>query len=125
LQRTNWNLAATLPPGCAACAASFDVIFAFYASEFPQHRGALLSFEQDTVLPAFYGINGSAFTTGLTELEAQQFDTTSSLRYFARAASGHELWFKPQDKTNTTTVQQFVTQMVTDDLNWVSQKETN
>lgn len=125
LQRTNWNLAATLPAACSGCAASFDAIFAFYASEFPGNRGALLSFEQDTVLPLFYGISTSAFTAGLTTVETQQFDSSASLRYFNIAASGHVLWFSPGLAPGSTTLQQFVTQMVTDDPNWVSQKESN
>jgi len=124
-QRAAWNLAATLPPGCAQCASSFDGIFSFYAAEYPGSRGALLAYEQDSVLPAFYQITLAKFTQGLTELEAQQFDPTTTLRYFARAAINHVLWFKPQDTTNTTTVQQFVTQMVTEDLNCVSQKESD
>jgi len=119
-QRVNWNLAATLPPGCTACATSFDVIFAFYASEFPSNRGALLSYTQDNVLPFFYSISTSKFTQGLGELEAQQFAPTTTLKYFNEAGSGHELWFTPALTTNNVTVQQFVTQMVTDDLNWTS-----
>jgi hypothetical protein len=118
--RTQWNLAATLPPGCSACATSFDVIFAFYASEFPASRGALLSYTQDGVLPFFYGISTSKFTQGLGELEAQQLAPTTTLKYFNKAGSGHELWFAPSLTTNSVTVQQFVTQMVTDDLNWTS-----
>jgi len=118
--RTQWNLAATLPPGCGACATSFDVIFAFYANEFHASRGALLSYTQDSVLPLFYGISTSKFTQGLGELEAQQFAPTTTLKYCNEAGSGHELWFTPALTTNSVTVQQFVTRMVTDDLNWTS-----
>lgn len=118
--RSAWNLAATLPPGCSACATSFDVIFAFYESVFPDHRGALLSYEQDTVLPSFYGISTTAFTQGLSELEAQQFDPTLNLHYFNAAGSGHELWFSPGLTTNNVSVRDFVTLMVTDNLNWIS-----
>ena len=118
--RAQWNLAATLPPGCSACATSFDVIFAFYANEFPASRGALLSYTQDSVLPLFYGISTSKFTQGLGELETQQFAPTSTLKFFNEAGSGHELWFTPSLTTNGVTVQQFVTQMVTDDANWSS-----
>jgi len=120
--RTQWNLAATLPPGCTACANSFDVILAFYASEFPNSRGALLSYVSDSVLPFFYGISFSTFSAGLTELETQQFDPTVTLKYFNEAGSGHVLWFSPTKATNGVTVQQFITQMVSDDPGWTSEK---
>ena len=72
------------------------------------------------MLPLFYGISTSKFTQGLGELEAQQFAPTTTLKYFNEAGSGHELWFTPSLTTNNVTVQQFVTRMVTDDLNWTS-----
>jgi hypothetical protein len=119
-QRANWNLAATLPPGCSGCATALDAIFAFYADVFPDSRGALLSFNPDTILPTFYGISSSKFSTGLGELETQQFDPTTTLRYFQTGTSGHVLWFSPTLSVNGTSVQTFVTQMVTDDANWTS-----
>lgn len=119
-QRTVWNLAATTPPGCSACATALDAIYAFDAGEFPGSRGALLSYEQDSVLPAFFDISTSAFTTGLLETEAQSFDPTANLNYFNVAGSGHVLWFDPALTTQTTTVLQFVTLMVDDDPGWVS-----
>ena len=120
--RTQWNLAATLPPGCTACANSFDVILAFYAGEFPNSRGALLLYVSDSVLPAFYGITSSTFSAGLSELETQQFDPTATLKYFNEAGSGHVLWFNPALTTNGVTVQQFIAQMVADDPGWSSEK---
>jgi hypothetical protein len=121
-QRTNWNLAATLPPGCTACATAFDVILSFYTDVFPDNRGALLTYNPDSVLPAFYGISSSKFSQGLGELETEQFDPTTNLHYFQTGNSGHELWFAPTTIVNGTSVQAFVTQMVTDDANWTSVK---
>jgi hypothetical protein len=121
-QRANWNLAVTLPPGCSACATAFDVILSFYANAFPDNRGALLTYNPDTVLPFFYGISNSQFTTGLGELEAQQFDPTNTLRYFQTGSSGHVLWFSPTATVNSASVQSFVTKMVTDEANWASVK---
>ncbi len=119
-QRTNWNLAATLPPGCTACASAFDVIVSFYAGVFPDSRGALLTYNPDSVLPTFYGISSSKFSLGLAELETQQFDPTTTLHYFQTGTSGHELWFSPALTVGSTSVQAFVRQMVTDDANWTS-----
>jgi hypothetical protein len=119
-QRANWNLAATLPPGCTACATAFDVIVGFYASVFPDNRGALLTYNPDSVLPAFYGISSSKFSLGLGELETQQFDPTATLHYFQANAKDHVLWFSPELTVGSTSVQAFVTQMVSDDANWTS-----
>jgi len=121
-QRANWNIAATLPPGCTACETAFDVFFGFYASALPDDRGALLSFNPDTVLPLFYGISGSAFSTGLAEVEAQQFDPSSHLRYWQTNSAGHVLWTHPTSTVSGTTVRDFITKMVSDDANWVSIK---
>jgi hypothetical protein len=119
-QRTAWNLAATTPPGCADCATAFDAIYDFDSSAFPNSRGALLSYQQDSILYLFYGISKSKFTQGLGEVETQFFDPSANLRYFNVSGSGHVLWFSPSLSTNSTTVLQFVTQMVTDDPAWGS-----
>lgn len=119
-QRAAWNLAATTPPGCTGCATAFDAIYSFDSSTFPNSRGALLSYQQDSVLPLFYGITTQKFTQGLTETETQFFDPSANLRYFNASGSGHVLWFSPSLSTNGTTVQQFVTRMVTDDPGWGS-----
>jgi hypothetical protein len=121
-QRANWNLAATLPPGCTACATAFDVMVGFYAGVFPDNRGALLTYNPDPILSIFYGISLSKFSQGLGELETQQFDPTTTLHYFQTGSSGHVLWFSPTLTVNGTSVQSFVTKMVTDDGNWTSVK---
>ncbi|HZX91236.1 MAG TPA: pectin acetylesterase-family hydrolase [Rudaea sp.] len=119
-QRTAWNLDATAPPGCIDCATSLDAIYTFGSTAFPGSRGALLSYEQDNVLPVFYGITTQKFTQGLTETENQLFDPSANLRYFNVSGSGHVLWFSPSLSTQSTTVLQFITLMVTDDPSWGS-----
>ncbi len=114
-----WNLAATVPP-CAACAADPTAIWSFYAQAFPTHRGALLSYTMDSVLPTFMGITTAQFTTGLSELESTRFAPSANLQYFALGAAGHVLFFSPLLAQGTTTVQTFVTQMVTDSTSWAS-----
>ncbi len=115
-----WGLASTLPKGCTTCSADLTTIFGFYADAFPDHRGALLSYTQDSVLPTFYGIKTAQFTAGLDELTAKQFDPTTNLEYFEVGASGHVLWFQPTLATNGVTLQQFLTKMVNDDPSWAS-----
>jgi hypothetical protein len=119
-QRAAWNLAATTPPGCTDCATAFDAIYSFDSSTFPNSRGALLSYQKDNVLPLFYGITTQKFTQGLGETETQFFDPSANLRYFNVTGSGHVLWFSPSLTTQSTTVLQFITLMVTDDPSWGS-----
>lgn len=118
MERVQWNLAATVPPGCTACGSDLSTMFGFYAQAFPTHRGALLSYTQDSVIPIFYGISTAEFTTGLDEMLAAQFAPSTNLRSFLDDAVGHVLWFTPTLSSSTVTVKQFVTQMVTDDMAW-------
>jgi hypothetical protein len=119
-QRAAWNLDATTPPGCTGCGTAFAAIYDFDSSTFPNSRGALLSYQQDSILYLFYGITKSKFTQGLGEVETQFFDPSANLRYFNVTGSGHVLWFSPTLSTQSTTVLQFITQMVTDDPGWTS-----
>lgn len=119
-QRAAWNVAATLPKGCTACATRLDAILGYYNSIYPDHRAALLSYTQDTVLPGFFGITQAAFTTGLQEEITTNFTPGATFKYFTNDAMGHVLWTDPQLTTGTVTLQQFLTQMVTDDASWAS-----
>jgi hypothetical protein len=60
------------------------------------------------------------FETGLQEVITKDLDPVPTFKYFTVNASGHVLWFSPELATNGVTVQQFVTQMVTDDMAWAS-----
>ncbi len=118
--RTQWNLAATFPPGCTECATRIDAILGFYAKIYPDHRGALMSYTKDAVLPTFFGITQDQFATGLEEQATTQFDPSPNLRYFIYTGSGHVLWSNPNLTTKGVTMREFVTKMVTDDPTWNS-----
>jgi hypothetical protein len=107
-------------PPCPACAANPTAIWSFYAQAFPTYRGALMSYTMDSVLPSFMGITTAQFTTGLSELESTQFTPNANLQYFTEGAAGHVLFFSPMLTQGTTSVQTFVTQMVTDSASWAS-----
>jgi hypothetical protein len=118
--RMPWNLAATLPPGCTGCDSHLDALFPYYSQKFPDHRAALLSYVQDTTLPTYFGVTEAEFSMGLQEEISQNLDPSPAFKYFTNAGMGHVLWFNPTLTTGTVTVQQFVTQMVTDDPAWAS-----
>ncbi len=113
-----WNLAANIPAGCSDCATNLDHAVGWLAGQFPTHRGALLQYQADTVLPGYFGISGMQFATGLNELLTQQFAPHGNMHSFVSPMAGHVLWFSPSLTVGSTTVQQFVTQMVTDDPTW-------
>lgn len=118
--RKQWNLAATFPPGCTDCAQHLDAILPFYAKLYPDHRGALMSYTKDSVLPTFFGITQDKFAMGLEEQATTQFDPSPNLRYFIYTGSGHVLWSNPSLTTKGVTMREFVTKMVTDDPTWNS-----
>jgi hypothetical protein len=122
--RAVWNIASTLPAGCSACMTSLSALIGFYVQEFPDHRGALLSYVNDSVLPNFYQITTAQFAMGLNELLATYFKPNPELQSFTVDASGHVLWFGPTmagEPAFLPQLQQFLTQMVTDDKAWASQ----
>ncbi len=123
--RTQWGIAKTLPPGCTGCATGLDALLPFYATAFPNQRATLLSFIDDSVLPTFYGISTAQFVTGLNEDIAADFTTKdANFQYFTVNQMNHVLFFTPTltpGTANTTTLQTFITQMVTDDTSWTSQ----
>jgi len=121
-QRSAWNLAATAPPGCTGCATAFDALWPYYAAQFPDNRGALLSYDPDNVLPNFFLITPSAFSQGLAEEETTNFDPYPNRHYFVATGPGHVLWTNPSTTTNTVTLREFLTRMVTDDAGWTSVK---
>jgi len=114
-----WNLAATVPAGCTSCSTDLSSLYSYYDTVFATHRAALLSYTQDTVLPTFFGVTTAEFTTGLDDDLAAYFKPTDPFKSFVINAAGHVLFFSPTLATSANvTVQQFVTQMVTDDAAW-------
>lgn len=121
-QRAAWNMAATFPPGCSGCSTAYDALWGFYASTFPNNRGALLSYDPDSVLPTFFGITPSKFSQGLAEEETNNFDPYTNRHYFVATGPNHVLWLSPTLTTKSVTLRQFITLMVTDDAGWTSLK---
>ena len=117
-----WNLATTLPAGCTACATDFSALYKYYDTLYATHRGALLSYTEDSVLPTFFGVTTAEFTTGLDDDLAAYFTASDPLKSFVVGAPGHVLFFSPTLATASgATVQEFVTQMVTDDASWADE----
>jgi hypothetical protein len=117
-QAASWNLAATVP--CGGCMSNPSAIFGAYAAAAPTHRGALMSYTQDTVLPSYYQISTTQFTTGLYEDLATQFARNANLKAFVVGDAGHVLLDEPLLTQNGVTVQAFVKELVTDSPSWAT-----
>lgn len=120
-QRESWNLDATLPPGCEECKEDTSALLPFYAKTFTDHRGALLSYTQDTVISQFNLIDTDKFAEGLDQVAKDLIDPHPNLHYFFVGGKGHVLMGDPTLATNGVTVKQWLTQMVSDDAAWASQ----
>jgi hypothetical protein len=114
-----WKLASTAPP-CAACGMDPSALYGYYGKLYPTHRGALLSYTQDSTLPTYYGITTSQFTTGLDEDMTNEFTPNANLGAFLENTSGHVLFFDPTLTAGSKSLETWVTQMVTDDPAWAT-----
>lgn len=115
----NWNLAATLPPGCTACLNGLDNLYTYNAQQLPNRRGALLSYRPDTTISSFYQISQSSFSSGLDTIRAIHFDPFANRRYFVLGASGHVLFNNPNNTgVGGVTLETWLTQMLGDDPQW-------
>lgn len=118
---TNWNLATTLPVGCADCFGNgLDNIYTFNAAQLPNNRGALLSYRPDPTIANFYQISQANFTTGLNQNLVNRWDPFPSKRYFIVGSSGHVLFVNPALSSGGVTLETFLTRMVTDDPAWAN-----
>lgn len=115
-----WKLTATTPPGCTTCASDPSTLYGYYAQKYPDHRAALLSYSQDSVLPTYYGISVTQFTTGLDDVLTTQFQPNANLGAFVDDASGHVLFLTPTLTSGGVTVQSWITSMVTDASTWAT-----
>jgi len=119
---STWGLTKTAPASCPACLQSLSGFLAFYQKEFPNQKAALLSYAQDSTLPGYFMIPQQQFDMGLAEDIATYFTPGANSKVFIAANAGHVLWFTPMLTTNGVTLQQFLTQMVTDDPAWADEQ---
>jgi Pectinacetylesterase len=117
---TAWKLTSIVPAGCTTCASDPSTLYGYYAKKYPDHRAALLSYTQDSVLPSYYGITTAEFTTGLDDDLTSQFTPNANLGAFIDDAAGHVLFLSPTLASGGVTVQSWITSMVTDASTWAT-----
>jgi hypothetical protein len=120
--RAAWNLNATLPEGCAECQTDLSAIFGFYAANLPKNRGALLSYTHDQVIASYFLTTQDKVAEGLGVL-ATKLDTYDNARYYYVDGNSHVLLGDPAGiSQNGVVLQDWLTQMLSDDAAWASVK---
>lgn len=117
--RTAWNLEAGLPKDCTTCGA-LSGLFDYYATNFPNQRMALLSYQRDTTLAQFFGpISLDKFGEGLVSLLATKMQH-QNMRYYIAAGDGHVLSGNNGIQTKGVRLYAWLNQMATDDSTWAN-----
>jgi Pectinacetylesterase len=95
----NWGISDALDPlcgGAGVCEADLSRGLAALVRKYPADRFALLSWNDDPVITAFYGLpRASDFTAGLLELTAGVIEPSTNARAFIAAGSDHTVLGHP------------------------------
>jgi hypothetical protein len=118
--RDAWGIDEGLPPGCDACKTKLDALFPFTAAATPKSRGALLSYDPDSVLPGFMGISQDEFQKGLDALATEHLDALPRFRYFFAGESSHVLMPHADLEQNGVRLWDWIRAMQDDDPSWQS-----
>jgi hypothetical protein len=117
---SNWNLGALLDPQCA-CRNGFEPALQALTQRFPNDRISLLSYQQDSVIPAFYGITEAQFQTDLNATVAGAIAPAANARSYLVAGSGHVMLFNTGSIDQGVTLTTWLAQQVGDSPAWTSQ----
>jgi Pectinacetylesterase len=119
-QFSNWNIGALLNPICA-CQSAWSPALAAIAAKYPSDSMSLISFTEDTVLPSYYGITQSQFTTALNSLVTDVIAPTSNVKYYFVGTQGHVLLFNPATFNQGVNLVTWLAQQVGNSSSWTSQ----
>jgi hypothetical protein len=81
---------------------------------------AYLTYQADTVLPAYYGITEAVFQQALGE-DQSLIAGGARTHYFAVPASGHILFLSPLLGANGVTLQTWLNEMTTGSPSWTNE----
>jgi hypothetical protein len=89
----DWLRAWNLPPpaGCPACATDFTAYPRYLATQYPARRFALLAYEQDSVLRAFFGYTAADYSVATRALLVSSYEPRPNARYFVKADAAHTM----------------------------------
>ncbi|MBZ5709543.1 pectinacetylesterase family protein [Nannocystis pusilla] len=119
--RERWNLASSLPPGCAGCQETFGAIYDYYGANHQTQRWALLSYTRDWIVPIYFGFQIEQFPQAIEEIVQTHVDPYERAGYFLVDGVGHVLLTAPMPVTSAgVALQPWLAQLVNDDPAWTS-----
>jgi len=117
---SSWNLGALTDPLCA-CRHAWSPALAAIAKHYPHDRMSLLSFEQDSALPSFYGITAAQFSAALDALATHVIEPAPNVRYYFAPGSGHVLLVDPANFNQGVNLVTWLGQQLDGSPAWKSQ----
>ncbi|MDC0720829.1 pectin acetylesterase-family hydrolase [Nannocystis bainbridge] len=119
--RTQWNLAASMPPDCPECRETFGALYDYYGAHHTTQRWALLSYTRDWIVPIYFGFDLDEFPQAIAEIVQSRVAPHEHARYFLVDAVGHVLLTAPFPLLSAgVDLQAWLGQMVADDPAWAS-----
>ena len=120
----SWGLERALGPSCPGCAQDMSALIPTLAARYPSDRMALLSYTQDGVIRAYFGLSAADFQTDLYGLATKQLDPLAKqLHYYFVTGSGHTFLGKPSAiAAQGVPLWTWITQFASDDPAWTSTK---
>jgi hypothetical protein len=128
----SWNINQTLDVPCPSCRQDLSNALPALASRHPADRMSLLSYQRDTTIPVFFGIETGMFVERL-RATADVIDggTAPNARYFlfggtaaTGSLEGHTLVRNPDAfMLDGVSLWEFLRQQVNDDPSWISHAE--
>ena len=118
----NWGIGPLLKQICGdACPADFSLAWAGLRERFPADRMALLGYNQDQTMSAYYETLPALFQLYLQQLGTQQLQP-SNVKTFWVNGTGHTiLWsWATTNTTASVNLRAWITQMISDDPQWTS-----
>jgi hypothetical protein len=120
LMFTNWNLGALLDPQCS-CRNGFEPALQAVTQRFPSDRVSLLSFEQDSVIPSYFGLTAAQFQTDLNATATGAIVPAANARSYFVSGSGHVMLFAPRSISQGVTLTTWLAEQVGDSTTWTSE----
>lgn len=120
LMFSNWNLGALLDPQCS-CRNGFEPALQALTQRFPSDRVSLLSYEQDSVIPSYFGLTATQFQTDLNATATGAIVPAANARSFFVSGSGHVLLFAPSTLTQGVSLTTWLAQQIGDSAAWTSE----
>jgi hypothetical protein len=106
-----------LPLSCSYCQDGLDPLFLFDRMTYPNARFGFLSFQEDVVLPGFYGATQQNVDQWLGVFE-QSFSELLNTQSFIAPGTGHVVMSSELDAGTQASLAVWLEEMVTDDPDW-------